>query len=159
MFCPFCHVSDTKVIDSRVVDDKKSVRRRRECLECGRRFTTYEMIDEVAFLVVKKDGRRERFDRTKIVNGLIRAFEKRQYTADSVALLAEKVEQEALNSINGEITSHDIGEIILANLQQVDKVAYVRFASVYKQFETVADFVAIVKSLELPQIFAANEEE
>ena len=147
MRCPYCNYFDSKVVDSRVAEEKNSVRRRRECLECSRRFTTYETIDDLPFLVVKKDGQRERFERSKIVSGLVRAFEKRSFSIESVERLADTVEQEAKNRMAGEITSAEIGDIILDQLRQNDLVAYVRFASVYREFENVDDFVTIVKSL------------
>ncbi|MFA6075997.1 MAG: transcriptional regulator NrdR [Negativicutes bacterium] len=147
MRCPYCSYFDSKVIDSRAAEEKNSVRRRRECLECSRRFTTYETVDEVPFLVVKKDGKRERFERAKIASGLVRAFEKRSLPIESIERLTDLIEQEAKNRIAGEITSSEIGDIILDQLQQNDLVAYVRFASVYQKFENVDDFVSIVKSL------------
>jgi len=147
MRCPYCSYFDSKVIDSRAAEEKNSVRRRRECLECSRRFTTYETVDEVPFLVIKKDGRRERFERAKIANGLVRAFEKRTLPIESIERLTDNIEQEAKNRIAGEITSNEIGNIILDQLQQHDLVAYVRFASVYQKFENVDDFVSIVQSL------------
>ena len=147
MRCPYCGYFDSKVIDSRAAEEKNSVRRRRECLECSRRFTTYETVDEVPFLVIKKDGRRERFERAKIANGLVRAFEKRALSIESIERLTDSIEQEAKNRMAGEITSNEIGAIILDQLQQNDLVAYVRFASVYQKFENIDDFVSIVKSL------------
>ncbi|MEI6286427.1 MAG: transcriptional regulator NrdR [Bacillota bacterium] len=157
MRCPYCSYFDSKVIDSRAAEEKNSVRRRRECLECSRRFTTYETVDEVPFLVVKKNGKRERFERAKIANGLVRAFEKRSLSIDSIEQLTDTIEQEARNRIAGEITSAEIGDIILDQLQQKDLVAYVRFASVYQKFENIDDFVSIVKSLRISKKNSVEE--
>ena len=147
MRCPYCSYFDSKVIDSRAAEEKNSVRRRRECLECSRRFTTYETVDEVPFLVVKKNGKRERFERAKIANGLVRAFEKRSLSIDSIEQLTDTIEQEARNRIAGEITSAEIGDIILDQLQQKDLVAYVRFASVYRSFEDVDAFRQLIRDI------------
>ena len=147
MRCPYCGYLDSKVIDSRIAEEKNSVRRRRECLECSRRFTTYENIEEIPFLIIKRDGRRERFERTKVIDGLVRAFEKREMSIERIEKLADAIEHEARSMADGEITSADVGRIILEALKDTDLVAYVRFASVYQKFENIDDFVAVIKSL------------
>jgi transcriptional repressor NrdR len=145
--CPFCGQVDEKVVDSREARDGAAVRRRRECLSCGRRFTTYERIEEIQFMVVKKDGRRELFDRNKILSGLVRATQKRPVGVAALEKIADEVEARLLEKPDREIKSSEIGELIIKHLYELDEVAYVRFASVYRQFKDVNEFVEEVKGL------------
>ncbi|HBB17243.1 MAG: transcriptional regulator NrdR [Syntrophus sp. RIFOXYC2_FULL_54_9] len=147
MKCPFCGHSESKVIDSRISKDGDAIRRRRECLECGRRFTTYEFVEEVLPIVVKKDGRREPFDRMKIRAGIKKACEKRPISTDAIEAVVNNVEQACQEFQDKEVPSSAIGERIMRELQTLDGVAYVRFASVYRQFRDVGDFVEELKDL------------
>jgi transcriptional repressor NrdR len=147
MKCPFCASGENKVIDSRISKDGNAIRRRRECLGCGRRFTTYEFVEEVLPLVVKKDGRRESFDRTKIRAGIIKACEKRPISIDAIEGVVENVEKSCEEFQGKEIPSTVIGETVMRELQRLDGVAYVRFASVYRQFRDVSDFVKELKDI------------
>ena len=147
MKCPFCGYLEDKVVDSREAKDGDSIRRRRECLECGRRFTSYERIDEVPYMVVKKDGRRESFDRGKIMNGLLRACEKRPIATAQLESLANSVEKYVQDSVDRERRTEQIGKMIMRRLKELDKVAYVRFASVYLEFEDVSEFMEELKIL------------
>ena len=147
MRCPFCKSADTKGTDSRATDDGNAIRRRRECQKCGRRFTTYEMIEEVPLVVIKKDGSRELFDRNKILNGLLRACNKRMVTMQQLDGIVSKVERNIRNSLAQEVTSVKIGEMVLDELKAVDQVAYIRFASVYRQFADLDSFMAELKRL------------
>jgi transcriptional repressor NrdR len=145
--CPFCgHLKD-KVVDSRESGGGDAIRRRRECLECGRRFTSYERIEEIPYLVVKKDGRREAFDRNKLMAGLMRACEKRPVSAKALSEIVDEVEQRLNDSAEREIAASEIGEHVMARLRELDKVAYVRFASVYRKFEDVQEFMAELRDL------------
>ena len=144
MTCPNCGFAESKVIDSRPVSDSNSIRRRRECLSCHRRFTTYEVIDSVQLVVVKKDGSKEFFDRMKLESGLIKACQKRPV---DTAALAREIETELQNSLRAEITTTEIGEIIMDKLKAIDAVSYVRFASVYREFKDVATFMEELKRL------------
>jgi len=145
--CPFCnHVKD-KVVDSRESGSGDAIRRRRECLECGRRFTSYERIEEIPYLVVKKDGRREAFDRAKLMAGLHRACEKRPVSAKALTELVDDVEQLVQDSPDREVDASVIGEKVMERLKELDKVAYVRFASVYRQFEDAQEFMAELRDL------------
>ncbi|MCL2669811.1 MAG: transcriptional regulator NrdR [Syntrophaceae bacterium] len=145
MKCPFCSDSENKVIDSRISKEGNAIRRRRECLGCGKRFTTYEYVEEILPMVVKKDGRREPFDRAKIRNGITRACEKRPISTDAIETMADKVERACQEFQDKEIPSTAIGEKVMRELQSLDGVAYVRFASVYRQFRDVSDFVEELK--------------
>jgi len=147
MLCPFCGHLEDKVIDSRESKEGESIRRRRECLRCGRRFTTYERIDEIPYMVIKKDGRREKFDRQKILNGLLRACEKRPIPMSKLASLVDQIEGRVSENPDREITTAEIGEFIMERLQGLDKVAYVRFASVYRDFQDEEAFLNELKSL------------
>jgi len=147
MKCPFCGHTENKVIDSRISKDGKAVRRRRECLGCAKRFTTYEYVEDVLPMVVKKDGRREQFDRQKILNGLKKACEKRPISMDAIDKLVENVEQSCQEMQTEEISSTLIGEKIMNELKAFDGVAYVRFASVYRQFRDVGEFMSELKDL------------
>ena len=147
MKCPFCgHVKD-KVVDSRESGAGDAIRRRRECLECGRRFTSYERIEEIPYLVVKKDGRREAFDRNKLMAGLHRACEKRPVSAKALENIVDEIETALQDSPEREIEARAIGERVMERLREMDKVAYVRFASVYRQFEDVEEFMAELRDL------------
>jgi transcriptional repressor NrdR len=147
MKCPFCGHLEDKVVDSREAKDGDSIRRRRECMECGRRFTSYERIDEVPHMVVKKDGRREIFDRNKIMNGLLRACEKRPISASQLESLVNSVEKYVQDSPDRERRTEQVGKMIMRRLKELDKVAYVRFASVYLEFEDVSEFMEELKIL------------
>jgi transcriptional repressor NrdR len=145
--CPFCGHSRDKVVDSRESGAGDAIRRRRECLECGRRFTSYERVDEIPYLVVKKDGRREAFDRNKLMAGLHRACEKRPVSAKALAAIADEIEQLVQDNPEREAEARVIGERVMERLKELDKVAYVRFASVYRQFEDVHEFMAELRDL------------
>ncbi len=147
MRCPFCNHTDGKVVDSRASKEGDSIRRRRECLKCGRRFTTYERIEEVAQMVIKKDGRRENFDRWKIKSGILKAVEKRPVGLEQVDALIDEVERELFNSTEHEVTTKAIGEAVMNKLKQLDEVAYVRFASVYRQFKDLNEFMSELKTM------------
>jgi len=147
MKCPFCENVDTKVIDSRPTEEGQAIRRRRECEVCGKRFTTYEKVEETFFMVVKRDGRREAFDRSKVLNGIIRACEKRPISMDKMESLVSDIERKLTNMMEKEISSSYIGEIVMDSLRDLDEVAYVRFASVYRQFKDVNTFVAEIEKL------------
>jgi transcriptional repressor NrdR len=147
MKCPFCGHPENKVIDSRISKDGKAVRRRRECLGCSKRFTTYEYVEDVLPMVVKKDGRREQFDRQKILAGIKKACEKRPISMDDIDRLVENVEQACQEAQSEEISSTLIGEKIMQELKTFDGVAYVRFASVYRQFRDVGEFMSELKDL------------
>ena len=147
MRCPFCGFLEDKVVDSRESKDGDSIRRRRECLECGKRFTSYERIDEIPYMVVKKDGRREVFERNKIMSGLLRACEKRPLSATQLESIVDLVEKNLQEAPDREISTNEIGKVIMKRLKQLDKVAYVRFASVYLEFEDVSAFMTELKDL------------
>ncbi len=147
MRCPFCGHLEDKVVDSREAKDGDSIRRRRECLECSRRFTSYERIDEIPYMVVKKDGKREPFDRNKILAGLLRACEKRPISAPQLESIVDLVEKFVQDSPDRECPTSELGKIIMKRLKELDKVAYVRFASVYLEFEDVSEFMNELKYL------------
>ncbi|HNX40773.1 MAG TPA: transcriptional regulator NrdR [Candidatus Aminicenantes bacterium] len=147
MRCPFCKKDQIKVLDTREVKNGWETRRRRECLHCGARFTTYERIEERPLLVVKKNGEREPYDREKIVKGLLKACEKRPVSAQEIETAADAVETRLFESGNREVRSLTIGELVMAELRRIDKVSYVRFASVYKDFRDIAEFEKELKSL------------
>jgi len=147
MKCPFCSAVDDRVVDSRESKEGDAIRRRRECLECSRRYTTYERIDEVPYMVVKKDGRREKFDRQKVLNGLLKACEKRPISMAKLSDLVNQVEARVTDSPDREITTIEIGEYLMDNLRGVDKIAYVRFASVYRDFQDEQAFLNELRSL------------
>lgn len=152
MRCPFCDFDDTKVIDSRLGKEGNNIRRRRECVDCGRRFTTYERVEETLPLVVKKDGRREAFDRTKIIAGMQRACEKRPVSIDTIEKLVDRLELSLQEAGEKEIESSRIGTAVMEALHEIDEVAYVRFASVYRQFKDINEFMD-----ELKEILAKGE--
>ncbi|MDL2273150.1 transcriptional regulator NrdR [Oscillospiraceae bacterium OttesenSCG-928-G22] len=141
MKCPYCAYSESKVVDSRPTDEGGTIRRRRECLSCQRRFTTYETVESLPLIVVKKDGSRESFSRNKLLNGLLRACEKRPVSLSTLEDLVTTVEQLLQNSLEREINSHEIGELVMSELKKIDEVAYVRFASVYRQFRDINTFM------------------
>ena len=141
MKCQFCNCADSRVIDSRPTDDGNSIRRRRECISCGRRFTTYEKIEQQPLLVIKKDQSRELFDNSKIRSGIIAACHKRPVSAAEIDKIVTQVEQLAYNSLQGEITTRQIGEAVMEALKKLDDVAYIRFASVYRQFTDLPSFM------------------
>lgn len=145
MTCPFCGYREDKVIDSRESKEGDSIRRRRQCLACERRFTTYERCDEVPHMIIKKDGRREQFDRQKVLNGLLRACEKRPVSMGKLAELVDEVETALLESSDRELESTLIGERLMDRLRSLDKIAYVRFASVYRDFQDVEEFLKELK--------------
>ncbi len=147
MKCPFCNHLQDKVVDSRETKEGDTIRRRRECLGCERRFTTYERIDEVPYMVIKKDGRREKFDRQKVLGGLLKACEKRPVSMGKLSELVNRVETKVSDSPDREISTIDIGEFLMENLQDLDKIAYVRFASVYRDFQDEQAFFNELKNL------------
>lgn len=147
MKCPYCDYPDSKVIDSRPTEDGRAIRRRRECISCGKRFTTYEKVEEVLFMVVKRDGSRESFDRNKILNGIIKACEKRPVTREQMDEVVNNIERGLNNMMEKEISSSFIGEVVMEKLKDLDEVAYVRFASVYRQFKDVNTFIAEIEKL------------
>ncbi len=138
--CPFCHDEETKVLDSRPTEDGQAIRRRRECLQCHRRFTSYERVEEIPVWVVKKDGRRETFDRSKILRGLLTACEKRPISLESLSSAVDQVERSVRDLASGEVATRVIGELVMQRLRTLDEVAYVRFASVYRQFTDIQGF-------------------
>ena len=141
MKCPYCGYSESKVIDSRPADENASIRRRRECLSCGKRFTTYETVESLPMVVVKKDGSRQSFERSKVLGGMIRACDKRPVPLAELERIAAEIEQDLQNSMEREIPSERIGEKVMERLRKVDQVAYVRFASVYRQFKDIDTFM------------------
>ncbi len=147
MKCPFCGHLDDKVIDSREGRTGDTIRRRRECLKCERRFTTYERIDEIPYMVVKKDGRRERFDRQKLLQGLLKACEKRPVPTAKLESLVDEVERAVMEAQDREVTTTEIGNLLMQRLRKLDKVAYVRFASVYSDFKDIREFMSELKGL------------
>ena len=147
MKCPYCGYPDSKVIDSRPTDDNTSIRRRRECLKCGKRFTTYEKVEQLPILVIKKDNRREVYDRDKVLKGMIKACEKRPVPIKILEEITDEIDKRIINSMEREITSTEIGEMVMEKLKNVDEVAYVRFASVYRQFKDINTFMDELKKL------------
>lgn len=147
MRCPFCSDENSKVIDSRTFSDGRAIRRRRECMSCNKRFTTYETIEVIGTTVIKKDGRREEFSKNKIMKGLIRAVEKRNIPLEKLETISLDIEKEAQDNLKSEITSDQIGIIIMKKLLEVDEVAYVRFASVYKDFRDLESFIKEIEAM------------
>lgn len=147
MRCPFCSHTEDKVIDSRLSQDGDVTRRRRECLKCGKRFTTYERVEEAMPLIIKKDGRRELFDRKKILNGILRACEKRPVSIEIMEQTVDKIERGLLETGEREISSSIVGERVMEELKNLDEVAYVRFASVYREFRDITEFMTELKGL------------
>ena len=147
MKCPYCENEESRVIDSRHTEDGHAIRRRRECEACGRRFTTYEKVEEMILMVIKKDGRREAFDRSKLLNGIIRACEKRPVSIADMEKIVDEIERGLNNMMEKEVDSTFIGELVMERLKDLDEVAYVRFASVYRQFTDINTFVAEIEKL------------
>ena len=147
MKCPFCSFEESKVIDSRPTDEGERIRRRRECMKCGKRFTTYEVIESVHLIVVKKDKSREQFDRNKLMGGMLRACEKRPVPLQTIEAAVDDIESYLQNSLDREVTSDMIGELAMDKLRDIDEVAYVRFASVYRQFKDITTFLDEVSKL------------
>jgi transcriptional repressor NrdR len=141
MKCPFCGDQESKVVDSRHSEDGQSIRRRRECLRCQRRFTTYEMVESLPIIVIKRDGSRQNFDRNKILNSMLRAFDKRKVDINDLERLTTEIEQAIQNSLEREITTDRLGEMVMERIKPMDEVAYIRFASVYRRFQDVSSFV------------------
>ena len=141
MKCPFCNFEESKVVDSRPTDEGERIRRRRECLKCTKRFTTYELIESLPIIVIKKDKSREQFSREKLMNGLLRACEKRPISIDMIDNLIDEIEATIQNSLDREVSSDKIGELTMEKLKELDEVAYVRFASVYRRFKDVSSFM------------------
>ena len=147
MKCPYCGAEESKVIDSRPTEDSERIRRRRECLSCAKRFTTYEIVETVPLMVVKRDRSREAFDRQKLLNGMLRACEKRPVSYTQLDAAVDRIEQQLLNSYDREVSSIHIGDLAMQELKQMDDVAYVRFASVYRQFSDVNTFMEELKDM------------
>ena len=147
MTCPFCFYEESKVIDSRPTDEGERIRRRRECLKCGKRFTTYEIIETVPVIVIKRDKSRQVFDRSKILSGLLRACEKRPVSIETLEKIVDEMEFTLQNSPDREVPSERIGELAMEKLKDIDEVAYVRFASVYRQFQDIQTFMDELKSM------------
>ena len=140
MRCPFCKEEDSRVVDSRAADDGNPSRRRRECTSCGKRFTTYETVEKIPLMVIKNDGRRVVFDRNKLLNGLIRSCDKRDIPTERIVALADEIEKELRNTMDREVYTRDIGELVMEKLKNFDEVAYIRFASVYRKFADISGF-------------------
>ena len=147
MKCPFCNYLDSKVVDSRPIEEGSMIRRRRECPSCKKRFTTYERVDDLPITVIKRDGNREVFDPHKIINGLIKACEKRPVSGEKLQKIAYDVEKELKNSMIQEVKSQEIGEMVMSRLKELDEVGYVRFASVYRQFKDLDSYIAEINEL------------
>jgi len=147
MKCPFCGYEESKVIDSRPTDEGERIRRRRECLKCSKRFTTYEMIESLPIVVIKKDGSRETFDRQKLLTGMLRACEKRPVSIEMLDRAISDIETVIQNSLDREVSSDKIGELVMEKLKEIDEVAYVRFASVYRQFKDINTFMTELNKL------------
>jgi len=147
MRCPFCGFYESKVLDTRSADDGNYIRRRRECADCTKRFTTYEKIEDLPLVVVKKDGKRQVYDSTKILNGLIKACEKRSVTLQELEVVTEEIERDLKNELEREVSSSLIGELVMDKLKNLDEVAYVRFASVYREFKDISTFLKEIEGL------------
>lgn len=147
MKCMYCACEDSKVIDSRSTDDGRSIRRRRECVQCGKRFTTFETIEISPFLIVKRDGTRQLYDRSKLKNGILRSCEKRPISMAQIDKIVDNIEKTLYNSLEEEVTSQKIGDLVMDELKQLDEVAYIRFAAVYRQFKDSATFFEEMKKL------------
>lgn len=147
MRCPYCGQVESKVVDSRPAEDGTSIRRRRECLSCGKRFTTYETVETLPLIVIKKDGSRQNFEKEKVLKGIIRACAQRPVPMETMERIADEVEQELQNSMNREISANRIGELVMERLKSVDEVSYVRFASVYRQFKDIDSFMEELNKL------------
>lgn len=148
MKCPFCGEQDSKVVDSRHSDDNLSIRRRRECVACQRRFTTYETIETMPVIVVKRDGSHQNFDRSKVLTSMMRAFDKRQVSTEMLEKITAEIEQTVQNSLDREVSTDAIGQMVLARIRPLDEVAYIRFASVYRRFQDVSGFISEINKLQ-----------
>ena len=147
MKCPFCGYTESKVIDSRPAEEGVTIRRRRECLACGKRFTTYEIIERLPLVVVKRDGSRQSFDKVKLINGMVRACEKRPVPLQTLEQIADEIEQELQSNLEREVSTVDVGEMVMKRLKDIDEVAYVRFASVYRSFKDINTFMEELSKL------------
>lgn len=147
MRCPFCGYAESKVIDSRPAEEGATIRRRRECLSCQKRFTTYEIMERMPLVVIKRDGSRQTFDKVKLVGSMLKACEKRSVSMSELETIADEIEQELQNALEREITTQEIGELVMGKLKSVDEVAYVRFASVYRQFKDINTFMSELTKL------------
>ena len=148
MICPYCKHNDSRVIDSRAAEEGATIRRRRECTACGRRFTTYEVVEKQPLMVVKQDGRREVFKREKILNGIIRACDKRDISLESITSLTNDIERDIRNTMEQEVSTVDIGKLVMNRLKDFDEVAYIRFASVYRKFADISSFMEELQELQ-----------
>ena len=148
MKCPFCGDQESKVVDSRRSDEGDSIRRRRECITCQRRFTTYEIVESLPIIVVKRDGTHQSFDRNKILNAMVRAFDKRKVTMEDLERITTEIEQSIQNTLEREVSTDKIGEMVMERLKNIDQVAYIRFASVYRRFQDVGSFIQEIKGLD-----------
>ena len=148
MKCPFCGDQESKVVDSRRSDEGDSIRRRRECIACQRRFTTYEIVESLPIIVVKRDGTHQSFDRNKILKAMVRAFDKRKVAMEDLEKVATEIEQSIQNTLEREISTDKIGEMVMARLKNMDQVAYIRFASVYRRFQDVGSFIQEIRRLD-----------
>ncbi|WP_427338511.1 transcriptional regulator NrdR [Caloranaerobacter sp. DY30410] len=159
MKCPYCNYFETKVVDSRPTDEGQAIRRRRECVKCNNRFTTYEKVEEIPLIVVKKDGTRQEYSRDKILNGIIRACEKRPVSLKTMENIVDEIEKNLYNTLKREISTEYIGEMVMNKLKDIDEVAYVRFASVYRQFKDINTFMDELKKLldEKKQVFCKGD--
>ncbi|WAM32624.1 transcriptional regulator NrdR [Caldicellulosiruptor naganoensis] len=147
MRCPYCGYEDSKVVDTRPADEGRTIKRRRECLKCQKRFTTFEKVERQPVLVIKKDNRREEFDRSKILNGIIKACQKRPVSIEQMNKIVDEIENEIYNSMRDEISSREIGEMVMEKLKKLDEISYVRFASVYRQFKDINTFIEELQKL------------
>ena len=148
MKCPFCGDQESKVVDSRRSDEGDSIRRRRECIACQRRFTTYEIVESLPIIVVKRDGTHQSFDRNKIINAMVRAFDKRKVTMEDLERITTEIEQSIQNTLEREVSTDKIGEMVMERLKNIDQVAYIRFASVHRRFQDVGSFIQEIKGLD-----------
>ncbi|MBQ7331222.1 MAG: transcriptional repressor NrdR [Oscillospiraceae bacterium] len=148
MKCPFCGDQESKVVDSRRSEEGDSIRRRRECMACQRRFTTYEIVESLPIIVVKRDGTHQSFDRNKILNAMVRAFDKRKVTMEDLEKITTEIEQSIQNTLEREVSTDKIGEMVMERLKNIDQVAYIRFASVYRRFQDVSSFIQEIKILD-----------
>lgn len=156
MKCPFCNHNDSRVIDSRSAEDGTTIRRRRECVSCGRRFTTYEVVEKLPLMVIKQDGRREVFKRDKILNGVIRSCDKRDISMERIVSLVNAIERDIRNTMEQEISSAKIGELVMNRLKEFDEVAYIRFASVYRKFTDIGSFMQELNELQAQKVEEAK---
>ena len=156
MKCPFCNHNDSRVIDSRSAEDGTTIRRRRECVSCGRRFTTYEVVEKLPLMVIKQDGRREVFKRDKILNGVIRSCDKRDISMERIVGLVNAIERDIRNTMEQEILSAKIGELVMNRLKEFDEVAYIRFASVYRKFTDIGSFMQELNELQAQKVEEAK---